>query len=142
MEKNYNTTFNYSKLYIKRIANNKTAINRGELDQLMSNYNYIDFDINKATFSDQVTAFANADIVISNTSAVLVNMMFMKPKSKLYILIANSDYVSYYYWQNLGDIYNIDIKFVLGSIYGRQDSGHPNFLLPILDLEKEMKNYE
>lgn len=128
-----------SRLYIERILTNKIVVNKYELDLLMSKYNFSKFDTAKATFSDQVTAFSNVDIVISNSSATLVNMMFMKPGSKLYILMANSEHVSYYYWQNQGDIFNIDIKFVLGSTYGKRDSGHPNFILSILDLEKELK---
>lgn len=129
----------YSRLYIKRLSDNKMAINRLDLDKLMVKYNFSEFDTTKASFSDQVVVFSNADIVLGNTSAALVNMMFMKPGSKLYILMANSEYVSYYYWQNLADIFNIDINFILGSVYGELDSSHPNFTISIVDLEEELK---
>jgi capsular polysaccharide biosynthesis protein len=129
----------YSRLYIERRLTNKIVVNKYELDLLMSKYNFLKFDTTESTFSDQIIAFSNVDIVISNSSATLVNMMFMKPGSKLYILMANSEHVSYYYWQNQGDIFSIDIKFVLGSTYGKQDSSHPNFIVSMLDLEKELK---
>lgn len=121
------------KIFLRRNSNYRKLENSAEIEAVLSEYGYVPVDPEKLDFLQQVALFSQADCIIGPTGAAFANMVFCKPDTKITILIARSNVVPYWYWQNMACAGGKTVEYVLSEeMY--QNEVHSAFSVNIAEL--------
>lgn len=124
----------YKKIWIKRNATYRNVSNANEIEAALLLRGFTVIEPEKLSFTEQVSIFGNADIVVGATGAAFANLIFCKPETKIIILIAEFKYMIYGYWQNMAASVGNRVTYVLGTNTDKVKGVHSNFKVELTDL--------
>jgi capsular polysaccharide biosynthesis protein len=124
----------HKKIWIKRNSTYRNVSNVNEIEAALIARGFTVIEPEKLSFSEQVSIFGNADIVVGATGAALANLIFCKPETKIIILIADFKHMLYGYWQNMAASVGNQVSYVLGANVGKISDVHSDFRVEITDL--------
>ncbi|SEK35863.1 glycosyltransferase family 61 protein [Nitrosovibrio tenuis] len=115
------------RLYLRRApescGNPRMIANIDEVEGLIMKSGFEVIDPGKMSFSEQISVFMNAEIVISAVGAALANMIFMPPGSRIIAMAPYYKNANYYYFSNMAGVLDHELLYVLGP---QKDMGdHP-----------------
>ncbi|MBX3678159.1 MAG: glycosyltransferase family 61 protein [Rhodocyclaceae bacterium] len=122
------------KLYLKRSADTRNAINRVEIEALLVEQGFTVIEPERLSFSEQVRMFASADIVVGVTGAAFANLIFCRPATRIVILVSNYRQLSYWYWQNIAYATGHRITYVIGVCTEWPSHPHSSYEVDIQDV--------
>lgn len=123
------------KVFIKRNSGIRNITNAREIEKLLVARGFSVVEPECLTFAQQVSLFANADVVVGATGAAMANLIFCKPSAKIIIMIPLYRNTSYWYWQNMACSVGNRVNYVLGKIAKTASSGiHSDFHINPADL--------
>lgn len=127
--KPYEVKANYpKKLYIRRNSGVRQVININEIEIILNDNGFVFVEPEKLTFSEQVSLFSQADIVVGSSGAAMANLIFMKPDAAVVILIGEFRDTSYWYWANMAYASGLsNFNYVIGRQI--EDSIHSDFYI-------------
>ncbi len=129
----------YKKIYIKRNSGYRNLTNQNKIEQSLSKHGFKIIEPEKLSFSEQVSIFRQADVVVGPTGAAFANLVFCQPNAQIIILAYWHPSMVYWYWQNLACATGKRIKYVLGKVKNK-DIPHSDFTVKceeIFDLVSE-----
>jgi capsular polysaccharide biosynthesis protein len=125
------------KIYLRRTSGGRKLINGVEVEKALAAKGYVAVEPEKLTFLQQIAMFSKAEKIVGSSGAALSNLIFLPPKSNIYILIGKYDGTSYWYWQNIAIASGNVVKYVLGSVPDGSKHGiHADFKIDIGDMLK------
>jgi capsular polysaccharide biosynthesis protein len=124
----------HKKIWIKRNSTYRNVSNVNEIEAALIARGFAVIEPEKLSFSEQVSIFGNADIVVGATGAALANLIFCKPETKIIILIADFKHMIYGYWHNMAASAGNQVSYVLGAAVGGISNIHSDFRIEITDL--------
>jgi tetratricopeptide (TPR) repeat protein/capsular polysaccharide biosynthesis protein len=87
-----------NKIYISRAkAKNRQVVNESEVNEFLDNQGFQTIFLEEMTVLEQVTVFANADIIVAPHGSGLTNLVFCSPDTKIVELFA-PNYIRTDYW--------------------------------------------
>lgn len=135
---------NYPKnLYLPRRSKYRSLLNESHVSKIASHSDFAVVDTNVDFYRQQYFFFNQAETVLSPGGAVLANIIFMQPGSRVMSIRSwrDSDLLL---WKKLADA--CDIRFVeavgIPTYYGRNALArqHSNFYLPLRKIKKLIKS--
>lgn len=129
-----NVGVTHKKIWIKRNSTYRNVSNANEIEAALIARGFTVVEPEKLSFTEQVSIFGNADIVVGATGAALANLIFCKPETKVIILIAEFKHMIYGYWQNMAASVGNQVTYVLGANTDKVKGVHSNFKVELTDL--------
>jgi hypothetical protein len=125
-------TINTDKVYISRKSSKRIVINSKNIEKIVHEYNFANFDLDEKFFQNQARIFANANCIISPGGAVLANIIFMKPGKRVIVLRSGRN-IKPDIWKKIAETANVEYSEVKGfpSYWGLGFSQrlHSNFYI-------------
>ncbi len=145
-EKTSNQSHSATRIYISRQqANYRRIINEAEVQSWLSQQGFMIVELESLSVEQQVTLFANAEVIISAHGSGLTNLMFCRPGTTV-IELVSPHYIRPYYW-----VISQHLKLKHFYIKGEEFGCYPirqlmypnplteNILISLTALEKGMK---
>lgn len=132
-----------TEIFIPRRAKYRNLINARQLQNILETFGFHTLETNQHFYLKQHAYFNQANHVVSPGGAVLANLVFMRPGSKVLIIRSwrDSDLLL---WNKLAAACELDFYEVVGipTYYGRKALArqHSNFFLPIRRVRKILKS--
>lgn len=79
-------------LVCRSLANSRNIVNRAELIEALKPLGFTAIQPEKLSFDEQVLTFANADVVVCEFGAAIVNAVFCRPEAKVVEIIAEGQH--------------------------------------------------
>jgi hypothetical protein len=111
-----NKAVDFKKIYVKRKSFFRRIVNDEAIEEYLKNLGFLVFEPNENNLEQQILLFSTAEIVVGQAGASLANIMFMQPNSKVYSLMADSDWINYKYFADYASIFQVSFIPVLGNI--------------------------
>jgi hypothetical protein len=131
------------KIFIPRRAKYRNLINTKKLQKTLENVGFKTIETNSEFYVRQYSYFDQAKEIVAPGGAVLANIVFMKPGSKVLVLRSWRD-SELLLWKKLADSCGVQFSEAIGfpTYYGRQTLArqHSNYFLPIRKVKK-LLNY-
>jgi hypothetical protein len=105
----------WRKLFLTRTKGLRLLGNLEELERMLLEQNFEIVVTDSLSFSSQAVLFSQAAMIVAPTGAALTNMLFCPPGTKSIVLMSNHEVTNFYFWQELGDISNLDITIIAGK---------------------------
>lgn len=105
----------WRKLFLTRTKGLRLLGNLEELERMLLEQNFEIVVTDSLSFSSQVVLFSQAAMIVAPTGAALTNMLFCPPGTKSIILMSNHEVTNFYFWQEFGDVSNLDITIIAGQ---------------------------
>lgn len=97
------------RIYFRRKSVSRNVVNWGKIRQELEYFSFEDILLDSNFFKDQVQVFSNLNVVVSPGGAVLANIIFMNPGSKVVALTSfRGQRIDL--WQKLSD--SLDLKCI------------------------------
>ncbi len=131
----------FRKIFISRKqSEHRRLLNLPEIENLLMSRGFEIVFPEALTFANQVKLFAQAELVVGQTGAGFVNLMWCPENCKALFMINHNVQTSYYLFSVLTDILNIDLKFIPGTdIIEPENKGLQNdFVISIDTLNKTL----
>lgn len=134
-----------SRIYISRSqASYRQVLNEQEIINYLKKYDFLSINLESLTIEEQISLFANAQIIIAPHGSGLTNLMFCQPGTTV-IELLSPHYIRHYYWvisQQLG-LHHYYIKGEVFDCYPIRQLMYPNpltedILISKTSLEKMM----
>lgn len=122
------------KLYLRRSAGTRNAINRAEIEALLVEQGFTVIEPERLSFAEQVRMFASADIVVGVSGAAFANLIFCRPATRIVILVSNYRQLSYWYWQNIACATGHRITYVIGACTEWPSHPHSSYAIDARDV--------
>lgn len=123
------------KIYLWRNSGVRRIVNGSEIEHLLIERGFSVIDPELLTFAQQVTLFADAEVVIGGSGAALANLVFCPPNTHIIIYISKFPNTSYWYWQNIACAVGNRVKYVLGNVEKFTSAGiHSDFYVNPTDV--------
>lgn len=127
------------KIFLRRNSQYRKIVNAGEVEEFFDARGYAIIEPEKMTFTEQVTLFNSAQIVVGSSGAALANIVFAPRNCKIVILIGKQRDTIYWYWQNMACMSGKTVSYVLGKVMeGFPNGAHASFVVSLEDLESCM----
>ena len=101
------------RISFRRESVTRNVVNWGKIRQELEYFSFDDIPLDSNFFSSQVQVFSNSNVVVSPGGAVLANIIFMNPGSKVITLISFRGQ-GINLWQKLSDSLNLEYIAVKG----------------------------
>lgn len=106
----------WRKIYIARRKGLRVLQNQKEIEQLLLERGFkIVEDLDQMSLNEQIKLFSQTKIMVAPTGAVLTNMLFCQPDTKVILFMSEHPATNYYFWQNLGLAMEVDVRTVVGK---------------------------
>jgi capsular polysaccharide biosynthesis protein len=132
------------KIFIPRRAKYRNLINTRKLQETLENVGFKTIETNSDFYLRQYSYFDQAKEIVAPGGAVLANIVFMKPGSKVLLLRSWRD-SELLLWKKLADSCGVQFSEAIGfpTYFGRKTLArqHSNYYLPIRKV-KELLNYQ
>lgn len=79
-------------LICRSLANSRNLLNRAELIEALKPLGFAAIQPEKLSFDEQVLTFANADLIVCEFGAAIVNAVFCRPEAKVVEIIAEGQH--------------------------------------------------
>ncbi len=79
-------------LICRSLANSRNMVNRAELIEALKPLGFAAIQPEKLSFDEQVLTFANADVIVCEFGAAIVNAVFCRPEAKIVEIIAEGQH--------------------------------------------------
>lgn len=110
------------RLYISRKnASYRRVVNEDELVQVLSQYRFVRVSLESLSFTEQVSLFAAAEVVIAPHGAGLTNTVFCNPGTQIIELFAHQS-ISVNYWL-LANTIGLEYYYLIGDRLENYDRG-------------------
>lgn len=91
-------SFCFDKIFVRRSNGYRRVLeNESEIAQIASEYGFIDFWPERASFEEQVKVFSSANFVVGNLGATVANMIY-SPSELVFIGFAPEDMYDDFFW--------------------------------------------
>lgn len=128
-----------SKIYLKRTGM-RHLINVSELDSLLNQKGFVEVDVNKLSFVQQILLFSNVREIVAPSGAALASAIFCQPGTIVYVLIGIHQDMIYRYWVNILSHLGISVKLILGGQNDVRSDIHSDFAINPTDLIDALDN--
>ncbi|MEA5539153.1 tetratricopeptide repeat protein [Limnoraphis robusta Tam1] len=144
--KTQNQSHSPTRIYISRErASYRHIINEAEVMSWLSQWGFVRVELESLSVEQQVTLFANAEIIVSAHGSGLTNIMFCCPGTTV-IELVSPHYIRHYYWV-ISQQLKLQHFYIKGSEFGCypvRQLMYPNpltedILISLKSLEKVMK---
>jgi len=129
------------KVFISRTdATARNTTNEDDVFSILEPYGFKRYCLSSLSFSEQITLFYNAKIIIATHGAGLVNSMFSKPETKVFELFQNKIKATYWF---LNQMLHIDHVCIATAEVTRNASACGKIPLQIIEdllLQQELYN--
>jgi len=106
-----------SQIMLSRDSLKRKLINSEIIERIALEHNFLTYDLNEDFFRRQIQIFSNAKHVISPGGAVVANILFMAPNTKITVLLGYGQR-NLRIWQKLAQVNNLEYSEIKGySIY-------------------------
>ena len=103
-----------SRIAFGRNSSSRNVLNWAGIHKVLSAFSFRTLPINDDFFGSQVKVFFNAKFVVAPGGAVLANLMFMKPGSKVFVLQSWWNR-NFRLWSKLSQTFNLELIQITGS---------------------------
>jgi hypothetical protein len=115
------------RLYLRRApescGNPRMISNINAVEKLIMKFGFEVIDPGKMSFSQQISVFMNAEMIVSAVGAALANMVFMPPCSKIIAMAPYYENANYYFFSNMAGVLDHELFYVLGP--QKEMGAHP-----------------
>lgn len=126
------------KIYIRRNSHLRNLDNYSEIEQHLLTEGFLIVDPENLTFTQQVTLFSRARVIVGPTGAAFANIIFCNQKTDIIILISDFPQMPFWYWQNIANAVGCSVSYVIGYCTERRSHVHSNFSINIDDLRSAL----
>lgn len=105
----------WRKLFLTRREGLRILGNQEEVELILSDQSFEIVDLIETSLDSQIELLSQASILVAPTGAALTNMSFCQPGTKVIIFMSNHEVTNYYFWSNLGAIFNLDVTIIAGD---------------------------
>jgi glycosyltransferase involved in cell wall biosynthesis len=105
----------WRKIFITRRNGLRAVSELSSIEEMVLAAGYEVVDLDSTSIEFQRLLFSQTAVIISPTGAALTNMVFCQPGTKVLVFMSNHQLTNYYMWSQLGSIFNIELKFLLGQ---------------------------
>lgn len=133
-----------SRILICRSGAHRTLLNQSEVLEGLEKYSFAPVFPEKLSFLDQIKLFENAEVIVAVTGAALVNCLFCKPKTVVFVLTNDSKFMIFDYWASLLASKGIVLRYFTGnSTKAELDTHeiHGSFQIGVSSLVRELREY-
>ncbi len=124
-----------NKIYLNRFGL-RTLSNFEMIGKIVCEKKFVRVDVDKLSLLQQLHLFSNAHEIVAPTGASLANLIFCKPGTVVYVLIAEHQDMIYRYWFNMLSHLGIRVKLVIGKQERSSlDSIHSDYKIESEDLK-------
>jgi hypothetical protein len=127
------------KIFIPRHAKYRNLINTDKLQEQLENIGFESIETNSDFYARQHSYFNQASQLVAPGGAVLANIVFMKPGSKVLVIRSWRD-SNLLLWKKLAESCGVQFSEAIGfpTYYGRSTLArqHSNYFLPIWKVKK------
>lgn len=138
----HNTSNYYSaeKIYLQRKNTHRIAENESQIWDFLQQKKFTGVDLLAHHFSEQISIFENAKIIVGTTGAAFTNLLFCKPYSHVIIFMPDN-YKNYNFYQELGLMLDLKVNYLY---YENGTSLHDqsNFKINLSQLKSLLESYE
>lgn len=106
------------KLYVKRKSYFRRVVNHDAVEEYLRKNNFVVFEPTENNLEEQIQLFSKAQIVVAQAGAALANIMFMPPDSRVFSLMADSDWIDFDYFHRYAAIFGVNFIPVRGRVVG------------------------
>jgi len=137
------TILKNKKIYLQR-ANTKlrAMTNILEVEDLLYKHDFDFVDTGGLSFSEQLSLFSQADIVVGASGASFTNILFMKEGSTAISFYPSAQSTNYYVFQPLADKSKIDFIHFLTNPEGNSNSVHEDASINVEQLNILLKEID
>ena len=104
------------KLYVKRTSHFRTIVNLDSIENYLLDNGFIVLEPNENNLQEQILQFSRAITVVAQAGAVLGGIMFMPQHSKVFCLMADSEWISSDYFADFSKVFQVDFVPIKGKI--------------------------
>jgi hypothetical protein len=132
-----------TKLYIKRQSRQRRILNSNKISNIVAKTGLLTIEDNTDFYRNQIKIFLNLDAVISAGGAVLANLIFMVPGSKI-LCLRSWRQNELELWKKLAVAMNIEYFEIIGlpTYFGRKSlrREHSNYYIPPWKFRKTLED--
>jgi glycosyltransferase involved in cell wall biosynthesis len=103
------------KIFLTRRKGLRELENRPDIEAFFLNKGFEIIELDNVSLQFQIDLFSQAKVIVSPTGATLTNMLFCEPGTKVFIFMSDHKISNYYFWTQLGNILNLDVRIILGQ---------------------------
>jgi capsular polysaccharide biosynthesis protein len=103
------------RLFIKRSGGARALGGVEVLERGLAERDFVTIRPERMTFAEQVAAFRNADVIVSQTGAGLMNMMFARPGCDIVALTTLTKVSNYFYFSIVAEMLGHRMHYVFGQ---------------------------
>jgi len=131
-----------NKLYLIQNSAKRNLLNINNVTNLLDKYGFYELKLNDDYYKNQISYFANANILVAKGGAACANMIFLKPQSHIVILRGFRER-NIKIWKLLAESSQVQLSEIFGlSIYfGIKENRaiHSNFIIPVYKLKDTLR---
>ena len=109
------TTKHGRKLYLRRRTGARVVVNHNEIEATLAAEGFEVIEPDSLSFIDQVRLFREAAVVVGQTGAGLMNLLFAPVACRAIVLIVRSPHSNYLYYSSLAHIAGLTLCYVHGE---------------------------
>lgn len=103
----------HNKIFISRHNFKRRSYNNDEIQASLEAYGYATVYPEKLTFTEQVKVFHNAECIIAASGAALTNIIFCRPKTKIYVL--TNVYLDLSIFSTIAKYLDLDMTYIIAD---------------------------
>lgn len=103
----------HNKIFISRQNYKRRSYNNDEIQASLENLGYTTVYPEKLTFAEQVKVFYNAECIVAASGAALTNIIFCRPKTKIYVL--TGVYLDLSIFSTIAKYLGLDMKYIIAD---------------------------
>jgi hypothetical protein len=132
------------KHYLIHNSAKRNLLNINNISNFLDNYGFKELKLNDDYLKNQISYFANTNILVAKGGAACANMIFLKPQSHMIILRGLRER-KIKIWKLLAESSQVQLSEVFGlsTYFGLKENRaiHSNFIIPVYKLKNMLKNY-
>ena len=125
------------KIYISRKNCKRRIYNDEEIDSKLILIGFKSIKPETLSLREQVALFSNADVIVAASGAALTNIIFCKPKCKIFVLA--NQYLDLSIFSSIAGYLNLDMKYILADNTSSKEL-HSDFHINVQSLMENL-NY-
>lgn len=103
----------HNKIFISRHNFKRRSYNNDEIQASLEAYGYATVYPEKLTFAEQVKVFHNAEYIVAASGAALTNIIFCRPKTKIYVL--TNVYLDLSIFSTIAKYLDLDMTYIIAD---------------------------
>jgi hypothetical protein len=107
-------------------TNGRSIVNESQLSSMLAKYGFITVYPEKLDFSDQVSLYQGADLIVAPAGGALVNLIFCKPGTKVLILFQPRS--TWRIYQSIAEIIGLEMYVLFGNAVEPESINDPDWM--------------